>query len=638
VKETTIIVEAGVRLGVAVPTPAEIDTPGEPEAGREGSELTVACGVADAGAVGRLDEDVVVDILGDEVEMASEVPLELCDATPVMPAELDGDADLELDGDDVAVGDLSGELDGLSRDVGLLVADGERDSRAEIELDAKPEVVWEAGPDASGEREEDGDLEADLLARPEGDTLEKGVRDGCKDTVESAECDSTADRLRRDDAEMDASAVLDAALNEGALVGVATTEALLDVVPLTEGAEEDEAAVDALDESVFTLTLAIAVAETAVVLDDEREGDRLARAETLAAALSLGVLVERASEERLDDRDAELLIEGEAVTERDTLEEKVPAGDGDEDIDRRADAENDGDDFEVRDADAHSDARGDSVVCAVADAEAQFEEVSDKSDDRDMRGDLDTLGEVRALGDTESRGLSEGAAVFDAWGVSDAFTDDEADVDTLREIGGDRDALAELLSRPLGCIETDAERDTREDGDTRAEPDADRDADGERETDTEGVSLGVSVGIDGLADAVAVSESVCVAEGVTVRVTSAVDVSVKETRADSETLPEMDIDGDIVGEIRGDFDPEANAETDGDREKRVLTLSVVVKLMVADDESDATDAEKDALGVGEALADGENVTTDAVAERDITEDKVPDGDTIGVNVCETDRV
>lgn len=71
---------------------------------------------------------------------------------------------------------------------------------------------------------------------------------------------------------------------------------------------------------------------------------------------------------------------------------------------------------------------------------------------------------------------------------------------------------------------------------------------------------------------------------------------------------------------------------------RVLTLSVVVKLTVADDEGDAKDAEDDALGVREALADGENVTTETVAERDITEDEVIDGDTAGVSVCETDRV
>jgi hypothetical protein len=42
VTEGTMIVDAGDRLAVAVPTPAEIDTPGEPEAGREGSELRLA--------------------------------------------------------------------------------------------------------------------------------------------------------------------------------------------------------------------------------------------------------------------------------------------------------------------------------------------------------------------------------------------------------------------------------------------------------------------------------------------------------------------------------------------------------------------------------------------------------------------
>jgi hypothetical protein len=462
---------------------------------------------------------------------------------------LDGDADLELDGDMVADVDFSDEGEGLSADVWLLVADGERDNRAEIELDARPEVVCEGSLDASGEREADGDLEADLLAGPEGDALEMGVPDGCKDTVESAVCVSTAARLRLVDAETDAAAVLDAALIEGAFVGVASTEALLDVVLLAEGARETEAAADALDDSVFILTLASAVAETAVELDDESEGDRLARVDTLAAELSLGVLVERSSRERLDDRDAELLIEGEAVPEGDGLEEGVAADDGDEERDRLADAEKEGDDFDVRDADAHSDARGVSVFCAEADAEAQPEGELDKSDDVDMRGDLDALGVFLALGVAVTRGLSEDSADFDARGVSDALTDDEAVVDTLREIGGERDALAELLSRPLGCVETDAERDTREDGDTRAEPDADRVADGEREVDTEGVSRGDSVGIDGLADAVAVSDSVCIADGVTVGETSAVEMAVDDTRAVSDTLPEIDIDGDIVREI-----------------------------------------------------------------------------------------
>lgn len=97
--------------------------------------------------------------------------------------------------------------------------------------------------------------------------------------------------------------------------------------------------------------------------------------------------------------------------------------------------------------------------------------------------------------------------------------------------------------------------------------------------------------IDGFAVAVAECVSVSVAEVDTDAEMSAEAVEDKETRADGESLGEIDIDSDIVGDRGGDLDPVENADTDGESEMRALPVSVLVELTIAEDVREAADAE-----------------------------------------------
>ena len=144
--------------------------------------------------------------------------------------------------------------------------------------------------------------------------------------------------------------------------------------------------------------------------------------------------------------------------------------------------------------------------------------------------------------------------------------------------------------------------------------------------------------IDGCAVAVAECVSVSVAEVDTDAEMSADAVEDKEMRADGESLGEIDIDGDIVRDRGGDLDPVEYADTDGESEMRALPVSELVELMTAEDVKEAADAEKEALDVTDALLDADNDAIEPVAEREKSEDNDPDNVTVGVDVCETERV
>lgn len=175
------------------------------------------------------------------------------------------------------------------------------------------------------------------------------------------------------------------------------------------------------------------------------------------------------------------------MADADSREVDDNADDADEEGDRLADAENDGDDVDVRDADEHRVGRDDSVVSAEMEIDAQLEEERDESGDVETRGDLEPLVDARALCDTVVCGLSDRSDERDPSNVTDIIPDIEDDTETLRDNGGDREALAELLSRLLGVEEEDEDRETRAEGDTRAEPVADLEVEDERDADAEGV-------------------------------------------------------------------------------------------------------------------------------------------------------
>jgi hypothetical protein len=490
----------------------------------------------------------------------------------------------------------------------------------------------------NGDREADSEFNSDLDARPVGEALKEELAECCSDTVETADSDATTERLMLDAGVDESNAVMDIALREGKFVIVTKAEVLVETVAVTEVIAETEEAPEVLGDCVFPLGLATEDPESAELDDGDRDGDRLILAEVLADALSLEELVSRASIERLEDWDAEPLVEGEAVADGDALEEVDATDDEDEDGDRLADAEKEGEDTDVLDAEAQFECFRDSDTSADGEAEGQLEDDRDTSEDGETRGDLDTLRELRALGDTVTRGLADSSVVFDACGDTDIFPDVEADVDTLREIGGEREALDEMLSRPLGSVDAVAERDTRGDADMRADPDADREMNEDRDADTECEIGGVSVAIDGFADEVAELVRVWVAEVDADDETRAEAEEEKDTRAERETLTDIDIVVDNVGDVGGDIDPEDKSETDTENERRELDVSEALKVNKVVGEKDPKDAEKDALGVRDAEFDADCVAMEADADRDVKEVNEIDGDTVGVDDFETDRV